>query len=148
MSDHIGYRVLMCSGMLICSFAMIFLSRLTAANSMMDVVWYLMVFSLGASVFLSPNSSAIMGSISKMYPGIASGIMASMRNLGMILGIAISGAVFYNVAPVALVRDCSTFNNNEIQNVLAGFHWAYVTAAVVAFSASITSFFSKNSSLE
>jgi len=146
LSDHIGYRVLTCSGMLICSFAMILLSRLTAANSVMDVVWYLMVFSLGTSVFMSPNSSAVMGSIPKMYLGIASGILANMRNLGMILGIAISGAVFYSIAPAALIRDHSTLNNDEIYKILAGFHWAYITASVVAFSASITSFFSKNSS--
>jgi EmrB/QacA subfamily drug resistance transporter len=144
-SDYIGYRVLTCSGMVICSFAMILLSRLTAVNSVMDVVWYLMFFSLGTSIFLSPNSSAVMGSIPKMYLGIASGILANMRNLGMILGIAVSGAIFYNIAPVALTRDYSTFNNDEIQKVLAGFHWAYITAAVVAFCACITSFYSKNS---
>lgn len=144
-SDYIGYRILTCSGMVICSFAMVLLSRLTAANSVMDVVGYLLVFSLGTSVFLSPNSSAVMGSIPKKYLGIASGILANMRNLGMILGIAISGAVFYSIAPVVLTRDYSTFNNDEIQKVLAGFHWAYITAAVVAFSACITSFYSKNS---
>jgi len=144
-SDYIGYRVLTCSGMVVCSFAMVLLSRLTAANSVMDVVRYLLVFSLGTSVFLSPNSSAVMGSIPKMYLGIASGILANMRNLGMILGIAISGAVFYSIAPVALTRDYSTFNNYEIQKVLSGFHWAYITAAVVALSACITSFYSKNS---
>ncbi|HDK41684.1 MAG TPA: MFS transporter [Nitrospirae bacterium] len=145
-SDHIGYRVLTCSGMLICSFAMVLFSRLTAANRMMDVVWYLLIFSLGTSAFMTPNSSAVMGSIPKKYLGIASGILANMRSLGMILGIAISGAVFYNIAPTALIRSHSILNNDEIQKVLAGFHWAFVTAAVVAFSASITSFFSKNSS--
>ncbi len=144
-SDHIGYRVLTCSGMAICTFAMILLSRLTAADSVMNVVGYLMIFSLGISIFLSPNSSAVMGSIPKMYLGIASGIMANMRNLGMILGIAISGAVFYNIAPVALRSDYAAFNNNEIQNVLAGFHWAYITAAIVAATACITSFYAKNS---
>jgi EmrB/QacA subfamily drug resistance transporter len=144
LSDRIGYRVLTCSGMLICTFAMILLSGLSAQNSVLDVVGYLLVFSLGTSIFLSPNSSAVMGSIPKKYLGIASGIMASMRNLGMILGIAISGAVFYNIAPVALTGDHSTFSSDEIQMVLAGFHWAYITAAVVAFSACITSFYSKN----
>lgn len=144
LSDFIEYRILTCSGMFICSFAMVLFSRLTAMNSVTDVVWHLLVFSLGTSIFLSPNSSAVMGSIPKRYLGIASGILANMRNLGMILGIAISGTVFYNIAPVALTRNHSAFSTDEIRNILAGFHWAYVTAAVVALSACITSFYSKN----
>jgi MFS family permease len=144
-SDRIGSRVLTCTGMIICCVAMILLSSLTAQNSVREIIGYLLLFSLGISIFQSPNSSSVMGSIPPMHLGIASGILANMRNLGMVLGIAISGAIFYNIAPVALGRDYSGFNRGEIQLILNGFHWAYLTAAGISFIAFITSFFSKRS---
>jgi len=146
LSDHIGSRVLTYSGMVICTIAMFLLSKLTAANSVVDVVGYLMLFGFGSSIFLSPNTSAVMGSIPEMYLGVASGILVNMRTLGMIMGIAVSSAVFYSVVPAALTGDYAALNNDEIEIVLAGFHWAYITAAVVAFIGSITAFYSKNSS--
>jgi MFS family permease len=51
------------------------------------------VCGLGTGIFISPNNSALMGSAPKHRQGIASGILASARNVGMVLGIGMAGAI-------------------------------------------------------
>jgi MFS family permease len=53
-----------------------------------------MVIGIGIGTFQTPNNSAIMGSVPANRRGVASSMLATMRNLGMVLGIAISGTLF------------------------------------------------------
>jgi len=140
-SDYTGPRWLTCSGMLICTFSLVALSRLTENHGIIDVVWRLLVFSFGMSMFQSPNSSAVMGSVPKKYLGIASGILANMRNLGMVLGIALSSTIFFNIAPAALSKRYDSFSAVEVTQLLNGFYWAFVVGAAVSMAAMITAFF-------
>ena len=56
----------------------------------------LAVFGMGASLglFQAPNNSCIMGSVPKNKLGAASGISQLVKNLGMVLGITLSVAIF------------------------------------------------------
>ncbi|HMA25766.1 MAG TPA: hypothetical protein VKP00_17260, partial [Gemmatimonadaceae bacterium] len=45
----------------------------------------------------SPNNSALMGAAPMHRQGIASGVLASARNVGMVLGVGYSGAVLTTV---------------------------------------------------
>ena len=148
LSDYTGPRWLTCSGMLICAISLLLLSNLTEENSAIDVVWRLLIFSLGMSIFQSPNSSAVLGSVPKRYLGVASGILANMRNLGMVLGIALSGTIFFTLAPIALSKRYANFNVLETDQLLNGFHWAYIAGALVAAAAIVTSYFAGKRQLE
>ena len=53
----------------------------------------LAVSGSGTGIFISPNSSALMGSAPGNRQGIASGMLATARNAGMALGVGISGAI-------------------------------------------------------
>ncbi|MEN6367164.1 MAG: MFS transporter [Thermoguttaceae bacterium] len=53
----------------------------------------LAVVGLGTGAFISPNNSALMGSAPRHRQGIAAGMMATARNLGMVLGVGLAGAV-------------------------------------------------------
>jgi hypothetical protein len=81
-----------------------------------------------------------MGSVPRIHLGIASGILAVVRNVGMVLGIALAGAVLYNVAPNAVSRHPGSFDSSEMQVFLAGFRWAYLSGAIMAGIAVLTSF--------
>lgn len=94
LSDRFGSRWLAPLGMAIIAVALLLLSNLTAASSAIDIIWRLALVGAGAGIFQSPNNSAIMGSVPPRRLGLASGMLATMRNIGMVLGIAISGAVF------------------------------------------------------
>ncbi len=132
LSDRIGTRSFTFIGMAIATLGMIFLSALNESSSVWDVAWRLAIMGIGMGIFQSPNNSAVMGSVPPPYLGIASGTLAAMRNVGMVLGLAVTGAVLYNVAPVTTTMRPEAFGNTEIAEFLDGLKWAYITGAVLA----------------
>jgi hypothetical protein len=99
----------------------------------------LAIAGMGAGLFQSPNNSAVMGSVPVVHLGIASGILAAMRNMGMVLGIAVAGAVLYNCAPVTHSMQPGEFEEQDIQQFLCGLRWAYIAGASIASAGAITS---------
>jgi MFS family permease len=49
---------------------------------------------LGAGSFAAPNNSAIMGAAPKSQQGVASGVLATFRYIGMTAGTTIGGSLF------------------------------------------------------
>jgi EmrB/QacA subfamily drug resistance transporter len=139
LSDHIGTRVLAVCGMFIAALGLFLLSRLQQSAQAFDAIWRLAVTGLGMGMFQSPNNSAIMGSVPPRHLGISSGVLAAMRNVGMVLGIAVSGAVLYNVAPIAASVRPGSFTGGQIEEFLAGLHWAYIAGTVLAGASALTS---------
>ncbi len=97
LSDRIGSRVPGTLGMAILALGMLLLSRLTAESAMSSVVIGLAIVGLGIGIFVSPNNSALLGSAPRHRQGIASGILATCRNVGMVLGVGLAGAIFTTI---------------------------------------------------
>jgi MFS family permease len=94
LSDRIGSRGLATVGMLTMAGGLIGLSTLGASSSVWDVALWYGIIGLGTGVFISPNSSALMGSVPLTQQGLAAGIMAITRNLGMLIGAATATAIY------------------------------------------------------
>lgn len=60
----------------------------------MDVALRLMLLGCGQALFLSPNSADVLNAISSEKAGVASGMLATARNLGMLLGVTMAGLLF------------------------------------------------------
>jgi EmrB/QacA subfamily drug resistance transporter len=102
LSDRIGSRGLSSFGMAVSALSLVLLSRLSAQSSVLEIVLPLMLLGLGNGIFQSPNSSALMGSVPRTHLGIAGGILATARNGGMVMGVALAGAVFNHRLPANL----------------------------------------------
>jgi EmrB/QacA subfamily drug resistance transporter len=137
-SDRIGTRMPASLGAAICALALILMSRLPVNAGPVDVVWRLVLFGLGTGIFQSPNVSAVMGSTPKPHLGIASGILATMRNVGMVLGIATAGAVLYAFAPSYVLQKTS-LAPSEAALFLSGLKYVYIAGAILTGMASLTS---------
>ena len=98
LSDRIGAGMLGTLGMLILGVGLFMLSGLHADSPLNAVALGMAVAGLGTGIFISPNSSALMGAAPRNRQGIASGIMATARNVGMVLGVGLAGAVLTTVA--------------------------------------------------
>lgn len=138
-SDRIGSRGLAFFGMSISALGMYLMSELNLSSGSFDVIWRMAIFGLGVGIFQSPNNSTVMGNVPQGYLGVASGVLAAMRNVGMVLGIAIVGVVLYNVAPVASSGQPGSFNSSEVAEFLSGLQWGYVAGAGMAAAAALAS---------
>jgi len=97
LSDRIGTRRPAMFGMAILGTGMFLLSRVRPDSSLAHIAAILALCGLGTGSFIAPNSSALLGSAPKDRQGIASGIMATARYVGMILGVGIAGAIFTTI---------------------------------------------------
>lgn len=93
LSDRIGSRVLSSLGIGVIALALLLLSRLSQTAAPLDIAGRLFLVGLGNGLFTSPNSSAIMGAVPPWRLGIASGMISTVRTMGMVTGVAIAGAV-------------------------------------------------------
>jgi EmrB/QacA subfamily drug resistance transporter len=97
LSDRIGSRLLSTLGMLVMAAGIFLLALLKPDATNTAILAGLAVTGLGTGIFISPNTSALMGSASRQRQGIASGILATARNVGMVLGVGLAGAILTSV---------------------------------------------------
>lgn len=134
LSDAIGDRLLTTVGLVLVITGMFLFATLGAHSRPFDVVWRLIVMGSGTAIFASPNSSAMLSAIPRKFLGIASGLQATARNLGMTAGVAVATAVF------AFRRDLYQETAGPVEAFVHAFRWvliAFASLAVVALMVSL-----------
>ena len=97
LSDRIGTRIPSVLGMGLLGLGLFLLSSLDLESPPGVMVAMLAVAGLGIGIFASPNNSALMGAAPRHRQGIAAGVLALARNVGMVMGVGLAGAVFTTV---------------------------------------------------
>lgn len=92
--DRIGSRLLTTSGLAITAFSLFCICLLTEGSTSFDIAWRLALLGCGQALFLSPNSAEVLGSVSHDQVGVSSGLLATARNLGMLVGVMLAGLLF------------------------------------------------------
>jgi MFS family permease len=138
LSDRVGSRTPACIGAVICAVALLLMSRLSALSGPADVAWRLALFGIGTGLFQSPNHSAVMGSAPRSQLGVASGILGTMRNVGMVFGVAAGGAVLFAFAPAGIFQTAA-IGPVEAGAFSSALGYAYMTGAVMAALSALTS---------
>ncbi len=114
LSDRLGTRGLATGGLLLMAVAFFWLATLQVDTSTIGYMLRIVPLGIGIGLFLSPNNSAIMGSVKRERLGLASGFLAITRTLGQTTGVAVIGAIFAARAAVyageSLSPDLSTAN--------------------------------------
>ncbi|MCX9087157.1 MAG: MFS transporter [Candidatus Methanoperedens sp.] len=130
LSDRTNSYVLSSLGIGIAAVSILSMGYLTLDSSFTDVALRLSFLGLGMGLFQPPNNSIIMGSLPKEQLGIAAGVMGTMRNMGMVIGIAVSGAVFSNRF---------VFYGNNESSFLPAFRDTYIVSAIICGIAMLVS---------
>lgn len=94
LSDHLGTKWPSVLGMALFCLGLYLLTSLDQHSSILEVVLRLTVLGLGRAIYQTPNQSATMGSVSPERLGVAGGIFATMRHLGNIAGVTVTGSYF------------------------------------------------------
>jgi MFS family permease len=93
LSDRIGPRLLGTVGMAVLGLGMFCLSQMGPQSPVAVVLLGMAIVGVGTGTFISPNSSALMGSAPRSRQGISAGIMATARSVGQVMGVGFAGAV-------------------------------------------------------
>jgi MFS family permease len=93
LSDRVGSQILQPAGMLIASLGGFTLTRVGPATGYLPVMLAMLLVGLGMGLFIVPNDSAIMGAAPRDKLGVASGILATTRNLGLSAGVGFAGTL-------------------------------------------------------
>lgn len=101
-SDRIGPVILTTSGLTIIALGLLYLTTVSAASTVWQILPGPLLMGLGSGLFQSPNNSSVMSSVPKTKLGLAGGLNALVRNLGMVVGIAVSVTLFENRQAAAL----------------------------------------------
>ncbi|MGE5464686.1 MAG: MFS transporter, partial [Syntrophothermus sp.] len=128
LSDRVGSRIPGMIGMGLLGVGLFILSRLGPESAIWLALLGLAVAGIGTGTFISPNTSALMGSAPRARQGIASGVQAAARNFGMVLGIGLAGAIF----TTHLAR-------NTPDSFYAGIGLGFLVAAGVALAGMVVS---------
>ncbi|GFK95489.1 Riboflavin transporter RibZ [Fundidesulfovibrio magnetotacticus] len=94
------------------------------------------ILGVGFGLFLSPNNNAVLGSAPRAKSGVAGAVMALVRNLGMVCGIAVATAVYEAWRNASLAS-----GHGETEAFHAGFDAALTTAACLALAGMLLSVF-------
>jgi len=132
-SDRMGSRILCTLGMLIMATALFLLSRLTAVDGAFSIIWRLAAAGIGSAVFTSPNNSVIMSAVPIHQRGVAAGTVATARNLGMVIGVAVAGMIF-NSSFQALThgQGLRTYRPEMVGHFMTAYQYAMSAGTVFA----------------
>jgi EmrB/QacA subfamily drug resistance transporter len=137
LSDKIGTRIPTTFGMAIIAIGLFFLSRIGPLTPILYLIIDLAILGLGIGIFISPNNSALMGSAPRHRQGIAAGLSATSRNVGMVLGIGLAGAIFTTVLGS---------NNSDVSStaLYPAIKYSYIATVLVAVLGIYTSTIKNN----
>jgi len=140
-SDRVGPRLPASAGIAIMCLGLLALTQLPERFAVADLVWRLVLVGVGQGLFMSPNSSSVLGAVPRSRLGTASGTLAQMRIDGQAVGIAVSGAIVAARMPIHVAELTGRVGQAAAQReafVLA-IHDAFVVAAVVCAAGIVTS---------
>jgi EmrB/QacA subfamily drug resistance transporter len=136
LSDRIGVRLLTSFGMAVLAVGIFIQSRFGPDTHALQMAAGLAITGLGTGVFISPNNSALMGSAPHHRQGIAAGILATSRNVGMVLGIGLAGAIFTTVLAQHGIVDSSAA---PYPILFQAFRASFTTASIIALLGALLS---------
>jgi EmrB/QacA subfamily drug resistance transporter len=132
LSDRIGQRAPASIGIAVLVVGLLSLTTLPEAFTVGELTWRLALIGAGQGLFLSPNSSSILGSVPRPRLGTASGMIAQMRVVGQAFGIVISGAVVAVRLPAHLAAlDGLPAGEAQREALVLAIHDAFIVAALI-----------------
>lgn len=103
LSNRIEPRLLVGCGMLVMSAGLLWISTITPATTIPELIPRFIVLGTGAGLAISPMTNAVMSTVPRQYAGAASGMLSTSQRVGAVLGVAVLGAVLQVSMSAALV---------------------------------------------
>ena len=93
-ADRFGARLATVVGLVLMAFGCFILSMMPAAVGILGYVAPIAVVTMGYALFQTANNTAVMADVLPDQRGVISGMLNLSRNLGLITGASVMGAIF------------------------------------------------------
>jgi EmrB/QacA subfamily drug resistance transporter len=93
LSDRFDSRYMSSAGLALVALGELCIGFFSATTPAALLIVGFAIIGVGMGLFQTPNSSAVMGSVATDRRGVAGATLATMRNVGMVLGEAVSAAI-------------------------------------------------------
>lgn len=140
-SDRIGSEFLTFLGLLIGALGLFLIATFNENTSIVLMVLFIAIMSIGMGIFQSPNNSLVMSTVSKDKLGIAGSINALIRNVGMSSGIALATTLLYTKMSEKIGYRVTDFVEGRNDVFLYGMRWVFVTGAVICLIGALITFY-------
>ncbi|EHI96923.1 drug resistance transporter, EmrB/QacA subfamily [Clostridium sp. DL-VIII] len=141
MSDRVGSEVLTFVGLIGTSLGLFLMGFLNEYSHIGELVVFIAIMTIGNGMFQSPNNSLVMSTVDKKNLGIAGGVNALVRNLGMVFGISFSTTLLYNRMSSKIGYHVAGYIEGRNDVFVYGMYCVYIAAAVIcAIGAMLTAY--------
>lgn len=130
-SDKIGSEILTLIGLLLTSAGLFLISSLNEKSSLIILVVYIVVMTIGNGMFQSPNNSLVMSTVGKNKLGIAGSVNALIRNLGLVLGTSVATLLLYNRMSYKIGYRVIDYVKGRDDIFIYGMRWVYMSAGIL-----------------
>src|SRR5919199_1757203 len=137
LADRLPARVLSSTGMLITAGGLLGMTSIGVQTPYWKIALWMFVVGAGSGIFNSPNTRAIMGSVTPEKRGVASGTRTLVVNVGAVLSIAFAIAMVTSVMPVSAMVEIFSgvsqgLSASAAAPFISGLHAALLLMAVVS----------------
>lgn len=132
LSERINAVILTCTGLTVMMLGLLYLATLDAQSVIWQVAVGQAIMGVGQGMFQSPNNNSVLSSVPNDKIGVASGMSALMRNVGMVSGIAVAVSVFESKRQQELAGLIMPDQAAYLSAFLSAYHTALVIGACFA----------------
>lgn len=131
-ADRIGAKLAMVIGLALFTIGAFVMSWVSPTGGVPTYIVAILFISVGLAFFQTPNNTAVMADARPEQRGLVSGLLALARNLGLITGASLMGALFAH----AVGGDTATATPGMVTD---GMRFAFRIASVMAAAAFLIS---------
>ncbi len=138
--DRLGSVYLTSLGLAVSGCAVLLLASINETTSLATIGYRLALLGCGQSIFLSPNSASVLSRVAVEDTGITAGVLATSRNLGMLLGVAMVTLIFsffFNSFSEGI--SLKQYAPEHLSAFLKAFRYSLLFAAAISFGSALLS---------
>ena len=137
LSDRIGSEVLTFAGLIVMVMAQFGLASLHSGSSISLVGVLIAMLGIGSGLFQSPNNSLVMSTVPKPHLGIAGSVNSLIRNVGMVVGIALATTTLFTVMSNKAGYRVTGLIEGRPDIFLEGMHVVFIFSAIICLIAAL-----------
>jgi len=143
LADKYGSRVLSSVGLALNAAALFWFSTLNERSTYAAILVSLVLFGLGRALFISPNSSSVMGSVPAERRGVANGVRMTLNMTGGVASVPLSLLLMTLVMPYdrlsQIVSSSQLIASAELSTFLRAINHACLILGIIILVAIIPS---------